>query len=164
LTQAKSLADALQGLLSNTEASWFTPISIGIQGITAEKAAKVPAERFNSVWALANHLRFWQEFMLLRLQKQTVDRQALGDKNGWSAVPQDHLQDTWEKAKERMLSANKELADFIDRMDDDTLNQPISPGKPSPYKVIQAIIAHNSYHTCEIISIRHMLGLWLERT
>jgi hypothetical protein len=26
------------------------------------------------------------------------------------------------------------------------------------------LIAHNGYHTCEIISIRHMLGLWLERT
>lgn len=26
------------------------------------------------------------------------------------------------------------------------------------------IIAHRSYCTCEIISIRHMQGLWLERT
>jgi len=28
----------------------------------------------------------------------------------------------------------------------------------------QVFKAHNSYHACEVISIRHMLGLWLDRT
>lgn len=99
MTQAQALSDALLGLFSNPEAGWFTPISIGIQGITAEQAAIVPAERFNSVWAVVNHLRFWQEFMLLRLQKQNVDRQALGDEKGWPAVPQDHMQMIAKKLK-----------------------------------------------------------------
>ncbi len=164
MTQASSLSDALQGLFSNPDAGWFTPISASIQGLSSEQAAQVPAERFNSVWSVVNHVRFWQEFMLLRLQGQPPDREALGGKNGWPPVPRDHLPSDWAADQKRMLAANQNLADFINTMDDDRLNQPVATGKPSPYQVIQGVIAHNSYHTCEVISIRHMLGLWLERT
>lgn len=82
MTQAEVLADALQGLFSNPEAGWFTPLSTSIQEISAEQVAQVPADRFNSVWALVNHIRFWKEFMFLSLQSQSVDRETLGSKNG----------------------------------------------------------------------------------
>ena len=42
--------------------------------------------------------------------------------------------------------------------------QPVSTGRPRRDQIIHGMIAHNSYHACEIITIRHMLGLWLERT
>jgi hypothetical protein len=164
MTQAGSLADALKGLFSTPEAGWFTPPTIGIQGLTAEQAAQVPAERFNSVWGVVNHVRFWQEFTLLRLQGLMVDREALGGKNGWPLPPNNPTQDAWETDQERMLSANQKLAEYVSTFSDETLNRPIAPGRPNPYQFIQGLIAHNSYHPCEVISIRHMLGLWLERT
>jgi uncharacterized damage-inducible protein DinB len=164
MNQAEALADALQGLFSNPEAGWFTPISVGVQGLTAEQASQVPAERFNSVWGVVNHVRFWQEFMLLRLQGETVNREALGGKNGWPPPPEDPTLESWEMDRARLLSANRDLASYVSSLSDEVLHQPIARGRPSPYQMIQGLIAHNSYHACEVISIRHMLGLWLERT
>jgi hypothetical protein len=49
-------------------------------------------------------------------------------------------------------------------LSDEMLAAPLAPGRAAPWQLIQAMIAHNAYHTCEVISIRHMLGLWLDRT
>jgi len=48
--------------------------------------------------------------------------------------------------------------------DDAMLDKPYGEGKPKSCQVIQGVIGHNCYHTNEIISARHMLGYWLERT
>jgi hypothetical protein len=69
-----------------------------------------------------------------------------------------------ETSQERMISANQKLPEYISTLSDDALHQPVAQGRPSPYQVIQGLIAHNSYLTCEVISIRHMLGLWLDKT
>jgi hypothetical protein len=47
-------------------------------------------------------------------------------------------------------------------MSETDLDSPISAWNETKAQTIQGIIAHNSYHICEIISIRHMLGLWIE--
>lgn len=47
---------------------------------------------------------------------------------------------------------------------DGDLAAAIEEGRASRYQVVQGPIAHNSYHTYEIISVRHMQGLWLGRT
>ncbi len=62
------------------------------------------------------------------------------------------------------MAVNKELAALVTGFTDEEITQPISTGRPRRDQIIHGMIAHNSYHACEIITIRHMLGLWLERT
>ena len=162
--QSEALADALHDLFANPEAGWFTRISVAVQGLTVEQAAQVPADRFNSVWGVVNHVCFWQEFMLNRMQGLSVNRMSSNIHHGWPPIPDHPTQADWEASLSRMFAANCMLADFVKTLGDETLHRPVAAGKPSPYQVIQGVIAHNSYHTCEVISIRHMLGLWLERT
>jgi hypothetical protein len=47
-------------------------------------------------------------------------------------------------------------------MPDTALEQPVAEGAQwnTRRHLIQSMIAHNSYHTCETISIRHMHGWW----
>jgi hypothetical protein len=73
-------------------------------------------------------------------------------------------QEDWEASQAQMLRANRDLAEYVRSLSDEALQRPVAEGRPTPYQVIQGIIAHNSYHTCEVISVRHMLGCWLERT
>jgi uncharacterized damage-inducible protein DinB len=164
MTQGEALADALKGLFSNPKAGWFTPISIAIQDLSAEQARQVPAERFNSVWGVVNHVRFWQDFKLKRLQGFSIRQEVLDSHHGWPPIPEKPDQADWEASQAQMLKANQDLAVYIKSLSDDALHRPVSEGQPTPYQVIQGIIAHNSYHACEVISIRHMLGLWLEKT
>jgi hypothetical protein len=113
---------------------------------------------------VVNHARFWQEVTLLRLRGLPVDRQALGAENGWPPPGDPADEQAWQAVCERAVAVNKELATAIAWLTDEELAQPYAPEQVSRWQIIQGVIAHNSYHACEIISVRHILGLWLERT
>jgi len=162
--EAQHLAEALEGLFARPEHGWFTPFCVATDGLTAAQAAHIPAERFNSIWAVVNHVRFWQEVVLMRLRGQRIDRRALGGKSGWPAAGEADDESGWQAARERALAVNHELAEAVSNLSDDELEQAIAPTSASRHQAIQGLIAHNSYHTNEIISIRHLQGLWLERT
>jgi uncharacterized damage-inducible protein DinB len=164
MTEAHHLADALEGLFANADNGWFTPIPVAVDGLTAEQAATAPAARFNSVWAVVNHVRFCQDLVLHRLRGLPVDRQALGAVDDWPLPGDPPDEQAWQAACDRVVTSNRELAAFIASLTEEELDQPLAPGRAKRYQLIHGLVAHNSYHTCEIISIRHMLGLWLERT
>jgi len=65
MLEAQHLADALQGLVANPEQGFFTAFTVATDGLTAAQAMAIPAPRFNSIWAVVNHVRFWQESTLL---------------------------------------------------------------------------------------------------
>ena len=163
MAEAQHLADVLKGLFGDPEHGLFSAFTIAVDGLTAAQAAAIPAPRFNSIWAVVNHVRFWQEYTLLRLRGLTIDRQALGAANGWPPAGDPGDEYAWRAARTRAIEVNQELAALIAQMTDDEVVQPSAPGRASRYQVIHGIIAHNSYHTCEVISIRHLQGLWLER-
>ncbi len=164
MSEAEHIAEALDGFFGNPENGWFTPITVAIQGLSAAQAACVPAPRFNSVWALVNHVRYCSEYMLLRLQGRPIDYEALGAKDDWPPAGQPSVEQGWRAACERMIAVNTELAEFTRTLSDEQLDEPLEPGRPKRWQIIQGVITHNSYHACEMISVRHMQGLWLERT
>jgi len=166
--EAEHLSDAVRALFVSNDHGLFTSFATAVAGLTAVQAAAVPAPRFNSVWAVVNHVRFWQEVTLLQLRGQPVDRGALGAENGWPPPGEraDCADDeaAWQAAVERCLEVNRELAEATAALPDEALAAPVAPGRAAPWQLVQGMIAHNAYHTCEVISIRHMLGLWLDRT
>jgi hypothetical protein len=164
MSEASHLSEAMLSLYTSDDHGWFTPITVSIDGLSAGEAARVPAPRFNSVWSTLNHVRFWQEYGILRLQGQQVDREALGSDEGWPTVPEPATEGAWEADRQRALQANAELAQLVATYTDEQLQEPYAEGRPPRYQIIHGIIAHNCYHSSEIISIRHMLGLWLART
>jgi hypothetical protein len=164
MSEAEHLADALRALFVLDDHGLYTPFSTAVAGLTAAQAAASPAPRFNSVWAVVNHVRFWQEVTLLQLRGQPVDRRALGAENGWPPAGDQADESGWQAAVGRCLEVNQELAEMTAALSDEALAMALAPGRAAPWQLIQGMIAHNSYHTCEVISIRHMLGLWLART
>ncbi len=164
MSEAKHLSDALVGLISDPESGWFTPVVEAIKDLTAEQASKVPKEGFNSIWAIIDHMSYWQMFTFHRLRGESVEHLREDPSRNWSRLyqPSDELE--WQISCERLISSNKELAATVSNYSDDEMDMPYMEGRPKRYQVIQGIIAHNCYHTNEIITIRHMLGLWLDRT
>lgn len=164
MSEAAHLSEALLSLYTSEDHGWFTPITVSTDGLKASQAARVPAPRFNSVWSTLNHVRFWQEYGYLRVQGQEADRVALGSDDGWPPPPEPTSEDAWKADRERALQANARLAKLVATYNNGQLEEPYAEGRPARYQLIHGIIAHNCYHACEIISIRHMLGLWLART
>ncbi len=164
MSEAEHLADALVRLLSNPEGGWFTPVSVALEGLSAEQAARVPAQGFNSVWMVVNHMTYWQDYLVHRLRGEREYSWKPSSKGSWQSIKQPYLEHEWGADRESLFATNKALAAVVGALSDEELNQPYDEGRSERHKVIQGIIAHNSYHTNEIISIRHMLGLWLKKT
>ena len=163
MTEAEHLADALTGFFGRADNGWFTSFATAVAGLTAQQAAWVPGPGFNSVWSLVNHVWFWQKFHLPLLRGLPAE-QTLRHEDDWAPVADPADEAAWQAACRRAVEVNAELAAYVAGLTDEELAQPSAPGKRRRQQVIQGIIAHNSYHTCEIISVRHMQGLWLEET
>lgn len=50
MSDSEQLSEALERLFADSQNGWFTPIIEAANGLTAQRAAQVPAEGFNSVW------------------------------------------------------------------------------------------------------------------
>ena len=87
LNESAHLSEALEGFLTRPDNGWFTPLVVAVDGLEAEQAAKVPAPRFDSVWAVLNHLAYRQEFVLLRIRGQEAEHWALDAEKGWPPYP-----------------------------------------------------------------------------
>ncbi|HEV8192840.1 MAG TPA: DinB family protein [Ktedonobacterales bacterium] len=164
MSEAQHLAEALEVLFTGETPGWFSPIATATDGLTAEQASTVPRERFNSVWAVVNHVRFWQEAALRQLQGQEVDYPALGseDGSGWPPAGEPGDEAAWHAARARALEANAALATYVAGLTEADLDTSLGEGEAwnTRRHLVYSMLAHNSYHTCEIISIRHMQGLW----
>ena len=164
MSEAEHLADALTGFFTRTENGWFASFTAAIAGLTAQQAAWTPGPGFNSVWRLVDHVWFWQQFFLPVLRGLPDDQQPLRREDDWAPVADPADEAAWQAACRRAVEVNAELAAYVAGLTDEQLAEPHKPGEARRQQVIQGIIAHNSYHTCELISVRHTQGLWLEET
>jgi hypothetical protein len=166
MSEAQHLAESLTICFNSDKLLAFAPFSVATDGLTAAQAAHVPAERFNSVWAVVNHVWFWQEAPLRMLRGEPFEPKDLGaeDWSGWPAAGDSADDAAWQAARQRCLDTNAALAAFVAELDAVGIEREVAPGWGKVHQTIQATIAHNSYHTNEVISVRHMQGLWLERT
>ncbi len=162
MSESEHLAEALNSFFEDPHNGWFTPLTAAIHGLSAEQAASVPARRFNSVWAVVNHVWLCEKMILLRLCHQPADRAALGFEDDWPPVGDPMDEGAWQAACQRMLDTHHELVATAAGLSAETLSQPLAEGWPQVWQAIQGVQAHNNYHTCEIISIRHMQALWVE--
>lgn len=166
MSEAQHLAQSLKRMYFGNQVDVFAPFEVATDGLTAAQAANIPAEKFNSVWAIVNHVWFWQEALHLLLVGQTYSCEALGapDDSGWPPVNNPSDDSAWHAARQRALDVNSTLADMIENLTDAQLEEKLEAWSGKKHRAIQNIIAHNSYHTAEIICVRHMQGLWLDST
>ena len=160
MSESEHLADALTGFLLDEEGGWFASAFTAMGDLTAAQAAKVPAERFNSVWTVVRHMAYWTSFLLFRLRGQ--EPEGLGE--DWAAIEDPASEAAWAEDKQKLADVTRELAALVGTWSDETLEQTYGENRPKHWQVIHGVINHNSYHTNEIISIRHMVGLWMEQT
>ncbi|QBD80835.1 DinB family protein [Ktedonosporobacter rubrisoli] len=166
MSASNHTAEALDLLFTSTTPGWFSPFTEATAGLTAAQAATVPAPHFNSVWAVVNHVCYWQKATLRQLQGLPVDSAALGsaDGSGWPAVGEASGEAGWQAARKAALEANAELVRYVAGLSEAELDTGISDGESwnTRRHLVYSMIAHNSYHTCEITTIRHMQGWWFD--
>ncbi|MDX1990909.1 MAG: hypothetical protein SF029_00875 [bacterium] len=68
----------------------------------------------------------------------------------------------WLALRQQTLDMNKRLSDAIAALDADSLYRVRPAWQQSPFQIAQGMLAHNSYHTAEVISLRHLQGWWVK--
>ena len=160
MNEGKHLAQALTASCVYREHCATVPFTDAVSGLNASEAAADPGHGLPSVWATVNHIRFWHEVSLLQLQQSAVDFEALGAHDGWPAPPDDPNDAAWEEVVERTVGLNAEITALVEDMGERKLEEIVAAGHLTRWQVVQCLIAHNSYHTSSIVSVRRVLGLW----
>ena len=164
MSELNHLASSIERAFSNPEVTSFAHFVTVTDGLSAAQAASVPMQRFNSVWAVVNHVALWQDALRAALLGQSLDLAAWGLTEigpGWPALGE-VTDAAWLAARQRALDINHGLAVAIAALGDELAEQPLEHFFSVPaYGAILSIYAHNSYHTAEITCIRHMQGFWV---
>lgn len=157
MNEAQHLSEVMIDLFEKSDNDVFAPFTIAVSGLSAAEAARVPSPGFNSVWALVRHISFWEEYALRCLQGKGWPY----ENEDWApGSPED--ESGWQADVARAVAVNRALAGMVGGLSEADLERPVGQHKIATWRMIQGMINHNSYHICEIISVRHMQGLWLE--
>ena len=162
MSEAKHLATALTEYFSNPDNGAFADFSAATDGLTAAQAAAVPGERMNSVWAVVNHLWFWNEAPLRMLRNGSFEPAELGltSWDTWGEMGDPNDEEAWKAARTRALESNAAFAAAVAELTPEQLAADMASWGPA-HAVIQGMQAHNAYHTGEIITLRHIQQLWV---
>ena len=165
MSNLNHLANVIEQHFADSTASSFAHFVLVSDGLTGEQAAYVPRERFNSIWAITNHMAFWMDNTRAAFLDEDVDLTAwtmdeIG--NGWPPLG-DITDDAWQAARQRAMEICRSFAAVIRTLDVAILEQPqqrLLGG--TPHQAILAIYGHNCYHTAELLTVRHLQGLWVD--
>jgi hypothetical protein len=155
IAQNKKQPTDLRGVLleqlrtTNNAEDWFVPVSIAVDGMTAEQAQWKPAGKdAHSVGQLAYHIWYW-DMRSLHTFKGEKNEKFDGNNNetfdNFTAAQWDDL----------VKKLNQEMADWeaaVQAADDAKLAANAS--------LIAHIGAHRAYHVGQILYVRKLQGSW----
>ena len=132
---------------SNKE-DWFVPVSIAVEGITAQQAMWKPCDSCHSIGQLAYHILFWDKQSLDKFNGKKPD--AFGGDNNETFTR--FTEESWTNTVKQLNQVLQDWETAISTADETKLK--------AWYSTIANISTHNAYHTGQIIYIRKLAGNW----
>jgi len=133
---------------THNQAEWFVPISVAVDGLTAEQASWQPPAGGHSAGQLTYHLLFWNRRSLVKFQGGTNDK--FGGDNEQTFEKFDAKQ--WSDTVKQLDQVMTDLEKLVESADDQKLAQ-LAP-------TIGNICTHNAYHIGQIVYVRKLQGSW----
>lgn len=146
----QSLKSVLLDQLKTThdKENWFVPITVALEGLTAEQAVWSDGTGNHSVGQLANHLLFWNERQLQKFRGEKSSPFNGNNDETFNAFSKEQ----WETTVKNLNKVLTDLEQTIQNADEASLK--------SWAETIANISAHNAYHTGQIIYVRKQQGSW----
>jgi hypothetical protein len=133
---------------THNQEDWFVPISVAVDGLTAEQASWQPTGGGHSAGQLTYHLMFWNSRNLERLTGKST-----GNFNGNNNETFDKFDNKqWADTVKQLDQVMTDLEKLVETADDKKLAE-IAP-------TIANICTHNAYHVGQIIYVRKLQGSW----
>ncbi|MFD2615387.1 DinB family protein [Paenibacillus gansuensis] len=141
-----------------SEESWAPPLQKALDGVTSVQAAWVPPGGGNSIWQILNHLNYYNERTLRRLNGEEPSS-SMDTNTGTFGDPGNPADEAgWAEAVQRAHRlAERFLASFAELTDAD-LDKPF--GDTTIGREIPLWILHDGHHTGQIVLLRKQQGSW----
>lgn len=153
-TKANEPAPTLRSILLQqfqttwNKENWFVPVSIAVEGLTAQQAMWKPNDSSHSVGQLAYHLLFWNKQSLDKFNG--VKPAAFNGDNNETFTS--FTEESWAATVKQLNEVMQGWETAIKTADDAKLIK--------WYATIANINTHNAYHTGQILYIRKQAGNW----
>lgn len=147
---------------SHEEEGWYPPLMPSLKGLTAAQASWRPSgEAANTIWETVNHLLYYKERVLKRLQGEDLTYSAAGNDATFSVTEKPDDEEAWQATVARVEAVHKGLREVLAAKQDHDLEQPVPESLLG--QLITDIIMHDAYHTGQIVQIRKLQGSWPAR-
>jgi hypothetical protein len=123
---------------------WWPAFANSFADLTAEQAAWRPEPGRNSIWQNLNHISFWREVVLRRLDGDKPSDEELEQRK--FEQPQDPTDHAWTDALARFERSQKLVRDAL------------QSGK-LPEEKFKFMVPHDAYHVGQVMYIRALQGL-----
>lgn len=133
---------------THNQADWFVPISVAVDGLTAEQASWQPSAPVHSAGQLTYHLLFWNRRNLERLQGKVPAK--FGGDNDETFTKFDDKQ--WADTVKQLDQVMADLEKLVESANDQQLSAMAT--------TIANISTHNAYHVGQIVYVRKLQGSW----
>jgi len=149
--------ECLQKLLYGKGAHVFTLNSL--EGLDEKLVGERPANAPHSIYQLLAHMIYWQEYEQQKIAGENPSYPAHAADSWLSKTAPENLQ-VWHETIQRFMEGLKRYEALLADPATD-LERVIEIKKNETVRdVIAMIIAHNSHHLGQIITLRQQLGAW----
>lgn len=152
--QSKQPPTTLRGVLleqlhtTHDQEDWFVPVSIAVDGLTAEQARWTPPGGGHSVGQLAYHLWFWNTTELAHFKGEKAPAFSGNNDETFNDFNAAQWNDLVKKLNQVLTDWDAAVAGADDRK------------LAANASLIAHVGTHNAYHTGQIIYVRKLEGAW----
>jgi DinB family protein len=133
---------------THNKADWFVPISVAVDGLTAEQASWQPPAGGHSAGQSTYHLLFWNRLNLSRLKGESQGNFSGNNDETFEKFDNKQWADTVKQLDQVMADLEK----LVETADDQKLAKMAT--------TIANICTHNAYHVGQIVYVRKLQGSW----
>ena len=154
----KSLLLKYWELAANTE-GWYPPYAEALRDVSVTLANWRPeGKRVNTIWETVAHVTYFKERLLARIHGKP-DKPISSNDDTFVVTGSGAAE--WQAAVARLLTVHEALLVVLRDTRTDDLDQ-LKPEEPL-IKQFMDLIAHDAYHSGQIILLRKLYGAWPER-
>lgn len=121
---------------THNKADWFVPISVAVDGLTAEQASWQPTAGGHSAGQLTYHLLFWNR----------------SNRSNFKGEAKDKFSGNNDETFKQLDQVMTDLEKLVESADE----QKLAAWAPT----IANICTHNAYHIGQIVYVRKLQGSW----
>lgn len=157
MAQTEWFLKAMEKAFQKEEGLWAHSLLDALEGLTADQVAWKPQGKgTRSTWEIVNHVAFWKEIALRHFKGE----EAIKVEDDWPPVSE-ISEEAWAKTLERLKQVH---ADLIERLKDEELDPDrtvtLVEGWTAPLgETLYGLIAHDCYHTGQILTLRQLQGI-----